>query len=142
MRKSVEHDDFAYIASWHESRVQSRETWVRPDQVGEVHVRQALASYDFYEQMHKYLVDSAPDERARQRLLRVARPHAGSFITAVPSEEDGQDCLLKPRLFRIAVAYRLGLPVLSYEILCPLCMQPINIYGDHAICCKERGSCN
>ena len=74
--------------------------------MSEVHVRQALASYDFDEQMHKYLVDSAPDVGGRQRLLRVARPHAGYFITAVPSKEDGQDCLLKPRLFRIAVAYR------------------------------------
>ena len=138
-RKSVEHADFAYSASWHESRIQSRETWVRPEQVSEVHVRQASASYAFDEEMHKHLVDSAPNEREKQRLLRVARPHAGSFVTAVPSEEDGQDCLLKPRLYRIAVAYRLGLPVLSNEIPCPLCMQPINIYGDHATCCAKKG---
>ena len=107
--------------------------------MSEVHVRQALASCDFDEQMHKYLADTAPNEREGQRLVRVARPHSGSFITAVPSEEDGQDCLLKPRLFRIAVAYRLGLPVLSYEIPCPLCKQPINTFGDHAICCAKKG---
>ena len=76
-----------------------------------------MASYAFDEEMHKHLVDSAPDEREKQRLLRVARPHAGSFVTAVPSEEDGQDCLLKPRLYRIAVAYRLGLPVLQFLVL-------------------------
>ena len=80
---------------------------MRPDQVSEVHVRQALASYDFDEQMHKYLVDFVPDERERQRLLCVARPRAGSFVTTVPSEEDGQDCLLKPRLFRIALVFQL-----------------------------------
>jgi hypothetical protein len=97
------------------------------------------ASYDFDVEMHNYLVDSAPNDRERQRLLRVARPHAGSFITAVPSEEDGKDCLMKPRLFRIAVAYRLGLPVLNSEIPCPLCMQQINIYGDHALCCAKNG---
>ena len=113
LRKATEHAGFAYSASWHESRVQSREVWIRPDQVGEVYVSQAAASLAFDEQMHKHLVDSAPSEREKQRLLRVARPHAGSFVTAVPSDEDGQDCLLKPRLYRIAVSYRLGLPVLS-----------------------------
>ena len=44
LRKSVEHADFAYSTSWHESHVPSRETWVRPDQVSEVHVRQALTT--------------------------------------------------------------------------------------------------
>ena len=82
-RKSVEHADFAYSASWHESRIRSRETWVRPEQVSEVHVRQASASYAFDEEMHKHLVESAPNEREKQRLLRVARPHAGSFVTAL-----------------------------------------------------------
>ena len=43
------------------------------------------------------------------------------------------------RNFRTAVAYRLGLPMLSEEIPCPLCEQPINIYGDHATCCTKSG---
>ena len=72
-------------------------------------------------------------------MLRVARPHASSFVTAVPSEEDGKDCLMKPRQYRVAVAYRLGLPVLKNEISCPLCMQLINVYGDHATCCAKNG---
>jgi hypothetical protein len=139
LRKSTEHAGFAYSASWHEARIQSGEEWDKPEQVSEVHVEQSAASFGFDEAMHAYLVDSAPDDREKQRLLRVARPHAGSFVTAVPSEEDGQDCLLKPRLYRTAVAYRLGLPVLNNEIPCPLCMQPINIYGDHAICCAKNG---
>ena len=139
LRKSVEHAGFAYSASWHESRLQAGEDWDRPGQVSAVHVGQKEASYAFDEEMHKYLVDSAPNEREKQRLLRVARPHAGSFVTAVPSSEDGNDCLLKPRLFRLAVAYRLGFPVLSNEIPCPSCTQPINVYGDHAICCAKNG---
>ncbi len=139
LRKAVEHADFAYSASWHESKRQAGETWVKPEQVSATHVRQKEASYKFDEQMHKYLVDSAPNDREKQRLLRVAMPHAGTFLTAVPSAEDGLDCLLKPRVFRIAVAYRLGLPVLPNEIPCPSCMQPINKYGDHATCCAKNG---
>jgi hypothetical protein len=139
LRRSVEHAGFAYSASWHESKKQSGENWARPDLVAVTHVSQDNASLLFDEQMHKYLVDTAPDEREKQRLLRVAQPHAGSFITAVPSNEDGNDTIMRPRVFRTAVLYRLGLPVLNQPKPCPLCTQPINIYGDHATCCAKKG---
>jgi len=139
LRKSVEHADLAYSASWHESQKQARETWVRPPQVSEAHVQQSVASFKFDEQMHTYLVDTAPNDREKQRLLRVAQPHASAFVTAVPSDEDGKDTILRPRIYRTAVAYRLGVPVLSNELPCPLCTQHINIYGDHAICCAKSG---
>ena len=35
--------------------------------------------------------------------------------------------IMRPRNFRTAVAYRLGVPLLKEEIPCPLCEQPINI---------------
>ena len=88
--------------------------------------------------MHTYLIDNA-DARGAQRLRRVAQPHSCGFITAVPSDEDGKDTLLRPRNFQIAVAYRLGVPVINHEIACPLCMQPINRFGDHATCCTKSG---
>jgi hypothetical protein len=37
------------------------------------------------------------------------------------------------------VLYRLGLPVLNQPKPCPVCMQTINIYGDHATCCTRKG---
>jgi len=84
-------------------------------------------------------VDNAPSERERQRLLRVAQPHAAGFLTAVPSEDDGNDTILRPRNFQIAVAYRLGVPVLNEPVPCPLCMQTIDKFGDHATCCTRTG---
>ena len=81
------------------------------------HVPQSVASFDFDEKRHAVLVSPAPNEREAQRLRRCAQPHANGFITAVPSEEDGRDTLLQPRVFRTAVAYRLGLPLLKEEIL-------------------------
>ena len=33
----------------------------------------------------------------------------------------------------------MGIPVLDQETSCPLCMQTINIYGDHATCCSKSG---
>src|SRR4051794_27844988 len=90
-------------------------------------------------QVHAYLVDSAPSEREKQRLLRVAQPHAGAFVTAVPSAGDGEDTVGRPRLFRGAIAYRLGVPVLGSEVPCPLCTQPLDVFGDHATCCAKSG---
>ena len=100
---------------------------------------QSQASLEFDEKVHASLVKSAPTDRDAQRLRRCAQPHANGFITAVPSEEDRRDTLLKPRVFRTAVAYRLGVPVLDKEIPCPLCKQTIDIFGDHATCCQRNG---
>ena len=138
LRKVVEHAELAYHASWHEAQKTAKEVWVPPADLPEQYLSQQDASFAFDEQMHAYLIDTA-DTRGAQRLRRAAQPHACGFITAVPSDEDGKDCLLRPRNFQIAVAYRLGIPVLDKEIACPLCMQPIDIFGDHATCCTKSG---
>ena len=138
LRKTVEHATGAFSASWHESQKQSGETWLRPPEVKE-YKPQKQASFEFDEQMLRHLIDKAPNEREVQRLSRAAQPHASGFITAVPSEEDGNDTILRPRNFRVAVAYRLGVPVLNDNILCPLCTQTIDKLGDHATCCTKSG---
>lgn len=140
LRKVIEHANLAFQASWHESQKTAAEPWwVRPDGVPAVGVPQTLASYEFDEKVHEWLVSQAPTDREAQRLRRCAQPHASCFVTAVPSEEDGRDTILKPHNFRVAVKYRLGVPVLSEEIPCPLCKQTIDVYGDHATCCKKQG---
>ena len=128
----------AYHASWHEAQKVAKEKWTSPANLPAEYLSQQDASFEFDEKMHKYLVDQA-DTRGAQRLRRAAQPHACGFITAVPSDEDGKDALLRPRIFRTAVAYRLGVPVLDQEIPCPLCKQPINVFGDHATCCAKKG---
>src|SRR6185437_6259406 len=121
LRKTVEHAPSAYSASWHESKLQAREDWVRPPEVAEALVPQKQASFLFDQETHRFLVDNCPTEREKQRLLRVAQPHAGAFVTAVPSDVDGFHTILRPRNFRVAVAYRLGVAVLPSELPCPLC---------------------
>jgi hypothetical protein len=104
----------------------------------EKYLSQKDASFAFDETMHAYLIDQA-DTQGAQRLRRAAQSHACGFITAAPSDEGGKDTLLRPRNFQIAIAYRLGIPVLDQEIPCPLCKQPINIFGDHATGCTKSG---
>jgi hypothetical protein len=45
---------------------------------------------------------------------------AGAWVTAVPSTDDGIDTVMKPQVFRIAAANRLGVQVVPQEISCPL----------------------
>jgi hypothetical protein len=106
--------------------------------VSATYLSQKEASYKFDEQKHKDLVGQA-DTRNAQRLRRCAQPHASCFITAVPTDEDGKDTIMRPRNFRMAVQYRLGVNVLKEAIPCPLCEQTITVTGDHATCCAKSG---
>jgi len=107
LRKTVEHADGAFAASWHESRTTAAEVWIRPAGVPEFAGSQQFTSKRFDVAKHEWLLKTAPDEREFQRLSRVAQPHACGFITAVPSCEDGYDTIIEPRNFRTAVQYRL-----------------------------------
>ena len=138
LRRVVEHASLAYHASWYEAQKTAKEVWSPPPNLPAEYISQKEASFKFDETMQAFLIDNA-DVREAQRLRRVAQPHACGFITAVPSDEDGKETLLRPRNFQIAVAYRLGIPVLNQEIPCPLCKQPINKFGDHATCCTKLG---
>ena len=84
----------AYHASWHEAQKTAKEVWVPPVGLPEKYLSQKDASFEFDEKMHAYLVENS-DARGAQRLRRAAQPHACGFITAVPSDEDGKDTLLR-----------------------------------------------
>ena len=46
---------------------------------------------------------------------------------------------MEPHNFQVAVAYRLGVEVVSPGTSCPLCKQTIDVLGDHAACCTRNG---
>ena len=141
MRKVEEHADVAFHASWHEARLTSKEEgWTPPAGVPAEYTPQAVASFKIDEKAHSELVnefDEAKSPRDARRLLRCAQPHASGFVTAVPSKEDGDETIMSPHHFRTAVMYRLGIPLLTDEIPCPLCTQPIYPNGDHATCLRK-----
>src|SRR5689334_11125964 len=66
--------------------------------------------------------DEAPNQRERQRLTRLKCEHSGAWVCATPANQDGNDTVMRPRNFQVAVALRLGLPVLDEEKKCSLCM--------------------
>ena len=138
LRKVIEHANFGFHASWVESQRTAKEEWTAPPNLPEVYLSQKEASFEFDKKMHAYLVDQS-DTGGAQRLRRTAQPYASGFVSAVPSNEDGKDTVMRPRNFQIAVAYRLGVYVIDREINCPECTQLINQYGDHATCCAKGG---
>ena len=112
-RRTVDHANFAFSASWHEARDTAKEQWDRPDGVPEEYASQSAASFQFDSTVHAELVaemEAAGKPRESQRLQRLAQPHAGGFVTALPSRHDGYDTILKPRTFRTAVYYRMAFP--------------------------------
>jgi len=101
---------------------------------------QQEASFTLDSSILSGLVASFSSPRERQRLNRVSQPHAGSWVTAVPSSLDGPDAIIRPVAFRVACRLRLGVPVCHVGAPCPCCMHTLlDAYGDHAICCTTTG---
>ena len=128
----------AFTASWHESAHTSREEWLLPSSCGSKGVSQHAASAIVDRCALDGLVSRA-GRRDAQRLRRLDVAHANAWSSALPSSVDGKDTIMAPRVYLTCVRRLLGLPVLSAPAPCPLCKQTMDIYGDHALCCKKSG---
>jgi len=142
LRRTVDHANFSFHASWHEKGRPLRRTGIALQGSLKCTSHKQMYRSLLTRQRHAAMVreaEQAGNRRDAQRLRRCAQPHASGFITAMPSQHDGFDTVLRPKTFRTAVRYRLGIPILPKEMSCPLCMQTINVYGDHATCCSKSG---
>ena len=139
MRQAALHARGAFAASWHEARGTALEDWWRPPEVGSEYLCQKEASALLDRAAAEELLASASSDRERQRLRRIAQPHAAGFITATPSEVDGSETILRPRIFQVAMAYRLGCQVARGDTLCPQCNNLMDQCGDHATLCMRSG---
>ena len=120
LRRIVDHAEIAFSASWSEAQGTCRENWtVRPDVKWTK--SQKYGSFKKDEEILKKLIEQAPSPRERQRLNRLQCEHSGAWICAGPSTHDGNDTVMRPQNFRVAITMRLGLPVLDEEKSCSLC---------------------
>ena len=83
--------------------------------------------------------ETAQGARVRQvaRLASLGLPRAGSWLNSTPITALGLK--LRPNEFVMASRLSLGCPVYELEGPCPLCLQPSDRYGDHALCCGTGG---
>jgi hypothetical protein len=127
LRRTVDHANAAFAASFHESQSTAKEVWLEPPNL-QWSGNQKSASFKIDSAIRGKLIEQTKGRRECKRLLRIAEPHAGAFVTALPSSVDGMDAVMKPQQYRTAVAYRLGVPVLPHDgVPCPLCKQPMDV---------------
>ena len=136
IRRVVEHAPGAFSASWHESMITSGEKWTALPSCSTQPQPQSVASAAVDRSSFNGLISRA-DRRETQRLRRLDVPHANAWISALPSAVDGKDTVMAPRVYLTCVRRLLGLPVLPAPVPCPLCKQTMDVFGDHALCCKK-----
>ena len=73
-------------------------------------------------------------KREIARMSSLGLPHAGSWLSVVPSPALGLH--LRASEFIPVVKYRLGIPVYSTSGPCPACSAPSDRMGDHSLGCR------
>lgn len=84
-----------------------------------------------------HLLDSSINLRPRALLLSSSLPHAGDWLTVLPSNNLGLHLLDSE--FRLCLRYWLGVPLASDFFPCPICSRPADPSGDHALACGGNG---
>jgi hypothetical protein len=136
IRRVVDHAAGAFTASWYESQSTAHEKWDVPAACSPLPLSQHAASAAVDASTWEGLISRAAPRDA-QRLRRLDVEHANAWLSALPSCIDGKDTVLPPRVYLMAVRRLLGLPVAPGEAPCPFCQQIMDIYGDHAVCCRK-----
>ena len=71
------------------------------------------------------------------RMASLGLPHAGSWLSVVPSPPLGLH--LRAPEFIPNLKYRLGIPVYTSDGPCPVCSKPSDRMGDHSLGCSKTG---
>jgi hypothetical protein len=140
LRRVSDHAPGAFVASWNATRVPD-EKWTVPVLcAGKPAQSQAEASQVFDDNLFESVLSSLSEQRSKKHLACINKPHANSWVVALPSWSDGLETIMKPKIFLTAIRRLLSLPVFSTTYTCPFCMQIADSYGDHATCCSRGGS--
>ena len=100
---------------------------------------QKRLSYLIDSNLHSSLLKDVQTDNNRRdsaRLLSLTLPQAGAFLNAIPNPSFGLSIL--PENFRVALKYRLGLPVYLSSHSCPACGKDSDVFGDHTITCSSE----
>ena len=82
-------------------------------------------------------INEEGEKREIARMSSLGLPHAGSWLSVVPSPALGLH--LRASEFIPVVKYRLGIPLHSTSGLCPACSAPSDRMGDHSLGCRTTG---
>jgi hypothetical protein len=77
--------------------------------------------------------------RDKARIRSLAVPYTADWLNVVPLLVLGLH--LKPREFKFAVAYLLGIQIYQKERTCPACKRACNKFEDHSVACAYTAEC-
>ena len=103
----------------------------------ETPISQKYLSHVIDDSLYNSLLSSAPDTRHQALALSSSLPHAGDWLSALPSPNLGLD-FLGPE-FQTCLRYWLGIPLTDSGLDCPICLRPSDPFGDHAVACGGNG---
>jgi hypothetical protein len=109
------------------------------DLCGASHVQRRLS-----DQQHQAMLSrlgARVNTRTKNLLLACTMAHASDWLLAPPIP--GLGLSLRNDNFRVALKFRLGLPLFDSGLLCPatskttgvVCGEELDVFGDHALCC-------
>ena len=100
-------------------------------------VSQKMASLKVDLHNRSLLLQQITEEGKKREIARMSSlglPHAGSWLSVVPSPALGLH--LRASEFIPVVRYRLGIPLYSTSGPCPACSAPSDRMGDHSLGCR------
>jgi hypothetical protein len=108
------------------------------------HVQKVLSD-EWHQAAYKKLREQS-DVRTQNLMLACTMAHASDWLLTPPIP--GLGLHLKSDAFRMALKFRLGLPIFESSFPCPAqgkdgsstCGVAMDVYGDHAICCNHGTS--
>ena len=77
--------------------------------------------------------------RDRVRFQAQRAPHASSWLAVIPSS--GLRTKVDTSAWRCLLRWTLGIPLIDQTLAgkpCPRCQTPVDIFGDHAVCCIKN----
>ena len=107
--------------------------------LGIPHLTQQKIQEKFDNMALSNLLEGQNSTREKARLLSRSLPQSGAWLTAAPVSALGVH--LQPNEFRVALKYRLGIPLFDSERRCPYFKSAnLDIFGDHSVSCHGRGA--
>ena len=106
--------------------------WVSMEAI-DVPIYQRPLTHCIVEFTFSRVISSAPDPRFSALVLYTALPHAGDWLSVIPSSTLGLH--LSGDEYRPCLQYWLGLPIYEEESVCPVCQHPADSWADHQVSC-------
>ena len=112
-----------------------RPDWVLMKAI-DIPIHQRPLTHCINEFIFSQVISSASDPRSSALVLSTVLPHAGDWLSVIPSSTLGVN--LYDHEYRPCLQYWLGVPIYGEEGVCPVCQHTADSWGDHQVSCGGK----